>query len=524
MPIKTSILVATMILSALLASQALSLNQSITIPGSGYIVAMQSRAAESQWRGVLLGGDTTANYTLIASTLSPYGVNFVVPYVIWSYKSAYHSYVVNYNGGLDFTALINAFHAQGIQVYAYYGTMLDSYYGDSIDRGSWYIPYGQPVSALAEYGGAPTWHGGWLDIANPASVTLVHNIINELVGNYSIDGICFDYTRWDDYIMPCGNYDFAQFKADMGLDTNATYTQWLQDICPISWGSGNTGIYTTQFLEWRNNLITTFVHNMTQWALAINPNLKFDTTCHTVGGGSSNPDYYTTGQGQDVAAWIKDGSVQSINPMIYQSSVSAYHNWVIIEENLRTAGAHGNVPIVPTITDDLGNTHTTTPAQFASWVNASISAGADGWLIMNYGGPGAGASNTYPDITPFLNQLNLTANFALTSITATALSSGSEQISWITSSVANSTVEYNSSQLYVWSQLNATDEIASGFPYWQDIHVTGNVITNTTTTTNHVITLNGLTVGTTYYFRIQSGDPSGIATTPVMTFSTKQTG
>lgn len=525
-PMKTLNVAAIIVLSSLLACQALSASQAVTIFNSGNISYMQSAyagAAKSQWRGVLLGAseEINANWTLMASTCASYGINFVDMGPVGNYQTAYSSVYVPTYPGINFTQAISAFHAHGIQVYADFATMYHDYIGDGIDRNCWYVPYNQGISSLQEY--ESQYPGsGWLDIANPASTTLIYNLTNELVSNYSIDGIAFDYTRWDELYMPLGTYDMASFQAHTGLDVGVSQSTWINDILPVT--NGGTGLYTIQFFEWRAWLVDTFVQNITQWALAIKPNLKFGCTVHAIY--TNEPDYWSINQGQDVAAWIKQGSIQFIMPMIYSSSISDYQMIMQAEETYTLGGAHGIVPIVPCITTAAGIDYVAnyTVAQVQNFVSTLLANGADGWMISNYGGPGSNPTSDDPDIRPYLAALNLPQTFVLDNITAIALSSTSEQISWTTSSAANSTVEYSSSQLFVWSQLNATHMISTGFPYWQDNHVTGFLTSNTTSVTDHAITLTGLTPGTTYYFRIQSGDSSGMATAPVMMFSTRQTG
>jgi uncharacterized lipoprotein YddW (UPF0748 family) len=519
---RTLIVTAVIILSALLLCQALSLNQSITIPNSMYILGWQSWAAESQWRGALIGGWSdmpNANWTLMANTLASYGVNFVDMDVIRNYETAYQSVIVpgQIYPPLNFTQAINAFHAHGISVYAHFMTMMRAYGGDGTNRDAYYLPGN--LTPVDYYGGA------WLDIANPATPPLIKSLIHELVSNYSIDGIVFDYTRWDDF-MPVGTYDFAQFKTDTGLDTGANYTTWISDIAGTSYG-GN-GKYNTQFSVWRTQLVDTFVKNITQWALAINPNLKFGATPHSIYPG--NPDYWTVEQGQDAAYWISQGYIQFVMPMMYPASNSSSDVATFNSElpgrvqawkTYTTGGAHGIVPLVGCITAggaEFGYNYTV--AQMAGWVSTLLANGADGWIINEYGGPGANPNSGDPDLRPYFAALNLTQTFALTNVIMQAFNSTSEQISWTTSSAANSTVEYNSSQLFVWSQVTTYDMLSSGFPYWQDKYLTGFVTSNATSVTNHTIILTGLTLGTKYYFRIQSGDLSGIATTSVMMFST----
>jgi hypothetical protein len=334
--------------------------------------------------------------------------------------------------------------------------------------------------------------------------------------------------------MPCGPYDFAQFKADTGLLTDVNYTTWINDIVPADWGGTAVGTYTNQFLIWRDNLVTTFVKNITQWALAINPNLQFGCTPHSIW--LNAPDYWSYGQGQDVAAWIEDGSVQFVMPMLYPSSndTATFNAWLAelpadIQgwQQYTLGGSHGIVPIIGCITDG-GEAwgFNLTIAQVNDTVNTLLANSADGWIMNAYGGAGAGTyygnPNGDPNTTQYFDAMGLPnpQTFAITSINTTALSSTSEQISWTTSSAANSTIEYNSSQLFVWSQLTSYNMTSLGFPYWEDNHIPSFINTDATLVTYHVMTLTGLTPGTKYYFRVQSADLSGTATTPVMRFST----
>jgi hypothetical protein len=100
------------------------------------------------------------------------------------------------------------------------------------------------------------------------------------------------------------------------------------------------------------------------------------------------------------------------------------------------------------------------------------------------------------------------------SIVASSVSGTSEQISWQTSSVANSTVEYNTSSLFT-SSISST---YSPWNYTQITHNTGVIVSSSTAVTSHSITLTGLSPGTMYYFRVQSGDSSGIVSSFVLAF------
>jgi len=508
---KALIVVAIIILFSLLACQALSSYQAVNILNSGNISYMLGGGVSSQMRGVFIAQQSLSSpdFTTIANNLATYGINLVSIEILKNYEACYQSVYVPLTvfPAINFAQCIATFHAKGIQVYAHFDTMYKSYSGDGISRVAWYLPSGGNLSSIQPYFG----NNGWLDIANPYAVSLIHNLITELVTNYNIDGITFDYTRWDDY-MPLGNcssgavnYDKLQFIADTGL-SNVT---WPNDVVPVA--NGGTGLYLNLFREWRTNLVNTLVRNMTQWALAINPNLEFGASPHGYGRGGLGPAYWCYRDGQDVNYWISQGYIQWVAPMIYSNVTSDYSGCVQAFEGNATGGPHGLIPICPFISNQFtseGAVNLTT-ADITRQVNAILSAGGDGWIIWEYGGPGDGKNSGSPDITPYLAALGLPnpATFILGNVTLQTLNSTAEQVSWTTTSAANSSVEYSPSPLYTWALAHDTQ---SNFNYWKITHVSGTLTANSALTTTHTVIITGLTVP--LYIHIMSGDPSGTAT------------
>jgi hypothetical protein len=225
--------------------------------------------------------------------------------------------------------------------------------------------------------------------------------------------------------------------------------------------------------------------------------------------------------GQDPGYWIANGYVQSIQPMCYGDW--SWSNSTIGWETYSTGGAHGECSLVFSLTD--GATDPTPEAwPTADWVmmvQSVLSAGADGWQLWSYGGP-AEASCPYTSVVPYLQALEVagppcsSSAFTMGSIAASSVSSTSEQVSWQTSSVANSTVEYSIYPLFT----SSTNSTYYPWNFTQVTYNAGTIVTSSATVTSHSITLTGLTPGTTYYFRVQSQDPSGTATSKVSTFTT----
>ena len=99
-------------------------------------------------------------------------------------------------------------------------------------------------------------------------------------------------------------------------------------------------------------------------------------------------------------------------------------------------------------------------------------------------------------------------------------------ITWETDLPASSKVEYSTSPLFTssWEFLPATitpdGSPIPDFYYWNMTHNVGTVIEDSSPVTAHNVKPTGLTSNTKYYFRVQSQDPSGIATSKVYTFTT----
>lgn len=499
---KIQIVAALVILSSLIACQAFDSYRAINLSSVGSISYTQSWGVSSQMRGVFIAQQSlgnSPNFATIASTLSAYGINLVTIEIIKNYETCYQSAIVPLTvyPAVNFTQCIDAFHARGIQVYAHFDTMYKEYSGDGIDRDAWYIPSGGNLGSLQKY--------GWLDIANSATTSLIRSLITELVNNYKIDGICFDYTRWDDSLMPLSNSSKMQFSTDTGLDVDVSYATWLSDVVPVA--EGGNGRYFSEFQEWRTSLVSTFVKNMTQWALAINPNLKFGASPHGYGLYGLSPSYWCLAQGQDVNYWISQGYLDWVAPMIYSNTTSDFSLCVQAFIGNATGSAHGRIPICPFITNQVTNNRTT--ADVVRYVNTMLASGGDGWILWEYGGPGDPNADGSPDIRPYLAALGLPnpATFRLGNPTFQALNGTAEQVTWTTTSAANSSLEYSSSPLYTWIKVH---DARTNFDYWKITRVNGTLITDSTLTTTHTVIITGLTVP--YHIHIMSGDISGVAT------------
>ncbi len=499
-------LAITIFSTILCASLALAQSYNVIIPSSGSIVlpVEPSRivAHESEIRILFVHSLTFGapyDWNLIAQTASELGVDIILmesTFLIWAlYPSAYVPY-----GGDALGPAVQACHAQGIKLHVSMNMLL----GLPGPEYSVIGPNLQPASY--EVGTCPT---------KQVSRILIKNLVEELVTNYDIDGFMFDYIRYDAADVCYGPECKAKFEAYMG----ETITDWPGQFSP-------TGSRYDEFLDWRTHPINDLVRDVRSWMSAIRqqkgkPPLEFSggvfQPLHETG--LDAPSYWRKAIGQDWAYWVKEGWLDLVCPMIYVTDVAVVSEYVRLDLQyclggypVDEMGLEGKVPLVPVLSNAWPGI--VDPEIIRQQLNAIRAAGADGFCIWRYGGPGDNSGA--PDIRNYLGPpFNLYPTFSMTNINASP-GVNSCQITWTTDLPATSKVEFSMSPLFAATM--ETDPTQMDFPFWDVDHVLGTVASDSTFVTNHEITLTGLSSGKKYYFRVQSQDPNGIATSKVYIF------
>jgi hypothetical protein len=333
--------------------------------------------------------------------------------------------------------------------------------------------------------------------------TVIASVQSYLTAHPTVDGLMYDHLRYDYQSVCYCPQCRAAFEAWLGEGPIADWTPFYPD-----------GSRWLEYAEWRTIPVNTLAKDIRNAALAIKPNLTISQTPWTLF--SNTPTYWRKYLGQDVGALIKDDVLDFVAPQMYTKDISGTSGETLqseIDANLKylTAGPEGKILLVAALRNDYTSTDPT-PAEFKAEIDYVRSRGLDGWIIYRYGGPGDGEPN--PDITQYLAVLDMPQTFTINNIQV-ATGSDYATISWATDLPTTSKVEYSTSPLF-----NATWRILSGFSYWGIDHVEGIIVENSTAVINHDIRLAGLLSGTEYYFRVQSQDPSGNATSKVLKFTT----
>jgi hypothetical protein len=328
-----------------------------------------------------------------------------------------------------------------------------------------------------------------------------HDIIIETVkwyvSTYDVDGLMLDFIRYDSVDMCYCPQCKAAFEEWLGEGMITDWTPFFPD--QSRW---------LEYAEWRNIPVTKVVKDIHDAVKAIKPNLLISEAAWTYF--QDCPIYWRKYLGQDTGKWIKEDYIDFVAPMMYTSNLAEVQEFIRDDQKYMTGGAEGKIPLLCFLDCSRG----ATPAEIKAEIDYARSVGIDGWILWRYGGPGTDVP--FPDVRNFLSILSLPQTFSLDNIAALP-SQTNATISWITELPATSKVEYSTSPLFnaTWQQWR--DDIY----YWWIVHVEGIIAENSTSTTDHSITLTGLSPETKYYFRVQSQDPSGTATSKVLTFTTE---
>ena len=165
----------------------------------------------------------------------------------------------------------------------------------------------------------------WLCPSRPENQKLEIDAMLELVRNYELDGIHFDYIRYPD-----GDYCFCdgckeRFQHAIGISPHA----WPKDVL-------TGGPLNQQWLDWRRSNITTVVKAVSEQARIIKPKIKISAAVFR---------YWNVdrdGVGQDWKLWCDKGWLDFVCPMDYTPSKARFEN--MVSQQVKWAG---KVPCYP---------------------------------------------------------------------------------------------------------------------------------------------------------------------------------
>ncbi len=256
--------------------------------------------------------------------------------------------------GDQITAVVNAAHAKGIEVHIW--------------KTNWNLS-GAPQDFIdqmrAEERTQISFNGreiDWLCPSHPDNFVLEHDSMMEVLQNYDIEGLHFDYIRY-----PSPDYCYCDgCRTRFENETGNTVELWPDDVRP-------GGPLEGEFLPWRRAQITELVEGVHNSAKAYDPQVKISAAVigdYSVAYGSV---------GQDWVDWIDRGIVDHLNPMTTTPDHDRFRE--LVTEQL--AYADGRILIYPGI--GVSNDATRhTPDEAIAQVLITRELGTGGYIMFNF--------------------------------------------------------------------------------------------------------------------------------------------
>ncbi|MGQ9731868.1 MAG: glycoside hydrolase family 10 protein [Candidatus Zipacnadales bacterium] len=203
---------------------------------------------------------------------------------------------------------IKACHRQGLEIHAWF-----------INH-NWRIP---PADLIEEFSKEGRWQIGpdgkegimegservyWLNPSDLRNIALQAQMMAEVAREYEVDGVHFDYIRYENYAGSYGEDDRRRFETDTGLKV----AKWPDDVLPGT-EQRPPGQLHEEFLEWRVQQINNVVEACSKAVRAVRPDCKISAAVYPAW-----PSHRLM-VGQDWPHWLREGWIDFVCPMNYDA-------------------------------------------------------------------------------------------------------------------------------------------------------------------------------------------------------------
>ena len=197
----------------------------------------------------------------------------------------------------------------------------------------------------------------WLCPSHPDNFALERDSMLEVVRNYEVDGIHFDYIRYPnpDACFCTGCRERFENAA------KAKVEQWPEDVM--------TGKFTEPFGEWRREQITRLVKAVSAKAHRLKPRIKVSAAVF------ANWESARKRVGQDWKAWVETGYLDFVCPMDYEGDDAEFAKLV----RKQVAWVNHRTPLYI----GLGAHKLSGPEQLVRQIQLTRELGADGFVVFN---------------------------------------------------------------------------------------------------------------------------------------------
>lgn len=199
----------------------------------------------------------------------------------------------------------------------------------------------------------------WLCPSHPENFKMELESMLEIVRNYDVDGIHFDYIRYRNenvcYCSGCKRWFEKNRKVEV--------ENWPKDVL--------SGPHAENFAQWRREQITRLVKSVSEKAHKINPKIKISAAVFRI------PSRCRQTVGQDWKAWIEAGYLDFVCPMDYTDDNDRFKNMIINQSEV----VDDQIPLYPGIGASAPGLP---PEQVAMQIHIARNLGVGGFIIFNY--------------------------------------------------------------------------------------------------------------------------------------------
>ena len=201
--------------------------------------------------------------------------------------------------------------------------------------------------------------GGWLCASRPENQQHEVDTMLEIVRNYDVDGIHFDYIRYHNSKYCYCDHCRETFEKQLGRKL----TTWPADVL-------EQGETRERWLEFRREQINTVVRRVSEEARALKPGIKISAAVFGEWAASR------ISIGQDAKLWVDEGWLDFVCPMDYTNSTDYLERLT----SAQVEAVRGQCPLYIGI----GAWRHESVATLADQIQASRELGADGFVLFSY--------------------------------------------------------------------------------------------------------------------------------------------
>ena len=202
----------------------------------------------------------------------------------------------------------------------------------------------------------------WLCPSHPENQRMEIEAQLEVVRNYDVDGVHFDYIRY-----PGSHYCYCagcrgRFEKSIGAEVK----EWPREVL-------KGGPLNEDYLEFRRANITRVVREVAERAPKIRQGVEISAAVFR----NAPSDRDTIGQ--DWQLWCREGWLDFVCPMDYIDSVRAFQNVVVQQKQ-----SVGDVPLYPGIGLSVWKDETSHPLKLSRQITVVREAGLKGFTVFNF--------------------------------------------------------------------------------------------------------------------------------------------